>query len=501
MASSTSLVNYKSNISGLRTEFLNYLESLKPVQMGPYQGHRDFSIRDKMYFSQEMMVINLFEKVIKQAQAKGLSCCKVIHLDWYSHFSSDKIQQILYAEGHNCVIPWIFASIATNASHISPSSHVEHINVCRGKSWEAIYPSFQRFLHNYYGIHCMEKNHTSFVDQYYNAHQNDAKMDKLTWEIRRPNGGNGLYKQEGWHITELVNASELRLNSHEYVLSLKKDWEPRVQPNFSFPKKPASMPLPTMAFLFEDLITKKYTDVQIHCNDSTILHAHRLILIAASSYFKAMLDQNMQESLTGTIKLPFDSKTVNALLKFFYLDQDPFSTEDCDLDEQKLLSLAHLCNSEGLIQYCVAYIGQNTEEKQWKEIGHLGAHYQNKYLLQIYDCYRNRKGKLLSEEMRHALKKYAGMDNLPPPAAKARINFDVGYGNTLGLSCEPFWDEEFPSGFICKKGEWKGYIPINKEFKFVVINSDNTIQWEKRAGNRKLDNPTDQTISFSDVQF
>ncbi len=149
---------------------------------------------------------------------------------------------------------------------------------------------------------------------------------------------------------QIAHAWELRTNSHEFILSWLKDWEPRALPDFPFPKVDllSEQALPfNIKFLFDDLTAKRFTDIKILCAEGKSIDAHRLILIAASEYFKAMFANSMKEGISNAILFSeYKSTTVEVFLKFLYLEQDPFSSDNPEtIDEEELLALAHLCKS------------------------------------------------------------------------------------------------------------------------------------------------------------
>lgn len=474
-----------------------------------YLDTRDFSIFCGVYDATReiVTVLELFKTVITNAQKEGASCPKVVCFDYYSHLPPEKINAVFH---NGATVSQLFAATASDESLIPISNDPNPLHRCCTKAWEAIFPVFAKFLDSTYGIRCTERKQTPFVDRYYAAHCNDNPSAPLIDEIKRPKGGQSIDKFEWSYITQrmekqiIADKSELRTNSHEYILSWKKSWEPEAFLNYPFPECATSNTLTpnNMKFLFDDCTKRQFTDVEIACRDGTVLHTHRLILVAAGDYFKTMLTQKMQEGLSNKISFSeYESKTVETFLKFLYLEQDPFAFEDVEsIDAQQLLALAHLCQIERLTRLCTNYIGKNVDESQWKEVGQLGADFQNKYLLEVYEYYRNRKGKLLPEEMRIALQKYAGINLPPSPCAKALVHCDVGYGNSLGLFCHPHWDADFPSRFIWTEAGWKGHVPVNTDFKFVLINSNNTIKWENRPTDRR-EKLTSKSIAYNDLKF
>ncbi len=498
-------INQNSVGLSLQKDFFNSLQPFHEQKArGFIHGFNGFTIEVGVYNATKETneVVLLFQKAVALAQEKGQSCCKVVRIDRYTHLSPEKINEI---ENTGYIESWLFIVVAPDGSlvPVSVDPYPNSLITCSHDAWKVIYPKFQQFLQSTYEIKCIEKKHTTFADDYYNTNHNRSS-DQFIEHLKRPHSSIVIYSSLYEEPYRIADRSELCNNSHEYILSWKKSWEPNALPDYPFPECAISnnSSPSNMQFLFADCTKKQFTDIEIISGDNVTFNAHRLVLISAAEYFKVMLTRQMREGISNQIPLPdYDSKTVGVFLEYIYLEQDPFLGEGAKaIDAQQLLGLAHLCRIHSLTQICAKYIGQNFDENQWKELGQLGEHFSNKYLLQIYECCRNRKGKLLPEEMRIALKKHAEIDLPPSASAKALVNCDVAYGNSLGLLCEPHWDKEFPTRFIWKDGNWKGHIPVNKEFKFVSISSDNSIQWEK-GPNHKLDQPSDKSVPFNDVQF
>ena len=64
-----------------------------------------------------------------------------------------------------------------------------------------------------------------------------------------------------------------------------------------------------------------------------------------------------------------------------------------------------------------------------------------------------------------------------PSSANVTINFDVGFGNTLGICCEPDWEKQ-PIVLSNAGNDWSGNIPTGKNWKFVILKDSQVINWE-----------------------
>ncbi len=83
---------------------------------------------------------------------------------------------------------------------------------------------------------------------------------------------------------------------------------------------------------------------------------------------------------------------------------------------------------------------------------------------------------------------------------------DVGFGNTLGYFSQ-INDWKSPFELFCLtepstgKPIWVGLIPIHAEFKFVSINSEGAVTWEKKPSNRVLrPHPRYDTLGHVDLR-
>lgn len=65
-----------------------------------------------------------------------------------------------------------------------------------------------------------------------------------------------------------------------------------------------------------------FNDFELRTNDGKVLKAHKVILVARSPVFFAMLTTDMQESKENSTNVPdFDSMIMNEVLRFIYCNQ------------------------------------------------------------------------------------------------------------------------------------------------------------------------------------
>jgi hypothetical protein len=68
--------------------------------------------------------------------------------------------------------------------------------------------------------------------------------------------------------------------------------------------------------------------------------------------------------------------------------------------------------------------------------------------------------------------------------ASVSVQSNVEYGNSLGVCAEPDWDNK-PIEFRYEENGWKGEVPLEKKFKFVVLQDGKVLKWEEHE-NRTL---------------
>ncbi|KAH7433559.1 hypothetical protein KP509_07G074900 [Ceratopteris richardii] len=92
-------------------------------------------------------------------------------------------------------------------------------------------------------------------------------------------------------------------------------------------------------------------DMLIECVDGSKIRAHRAVLMSRSTVFKAMLESNMQESRTNSIKImDFTYEVLKLFIHYLYTAEIyPESLEECAVD---LLALAEKYNVKQLKSVC-----------------------------------------------------------------------------------------------------------------------------------------------------
>ena len=94
-----------------------------------------------------------------------------------------------------------------------------------------------------------------------------------------------------------------------------------------------------------------------------------------------------------------------------------------------------------------------------------------------------------------------------PTSVTAHIfmNLDLYNGDSIGICHEPNWGTQ-PVAFArgTTDGTWQGEIPIGKEYKFVIVQSNGTVlRWENLSFNRRVETGSPLEIQFpnNDADF
>lgn len=94
-----------------------------------------------------------------------------------------------------------------------------------------------------------------------------------------------------------------------------------------------------------------------------------------------------------------------------------------------------------------------------------------------------------------------GVEIITPSVSKINITVlrDLAPGQTLGICCGPNWD--MPIAFAKEGNGWKGQTPINKEWKFVTLDTSGKVSWEK-GKNRQCNEQTQAfTVQSHEIRF
>ncbi len=83
---------------------------------------------------------------------------------------------------------------------------------------------------------------------------------------------------------------------------------------------------------------------------------------------------------------------------------------------------------------------------------------------------------------------------------KVILNYDVGFGNDLGICCEPNWDKA-PIAFTHNGTGWSGQAPAGKNWKFVILQNGQVSKYENGENRRCDGNASSFILSAHEVNF
>lgn len=104
-----------------------------------------------------------------------------------------------------------------------------------------------------------------------------------------------------------------------------------------------------------EAMSDHFSDLVLESADGSKIRAHRAVLVSRSSVFKAMLESEMEESRSGTIRITdFSYEVLRLFIHYLYTAEIyPESLEDCAFD---LLALAEKYNVKHLKSVCERFM-------------------------------------------------------------------------------------------------------------------------------------------------
>lgn len=148
------------------------------------------------------------------------------------------------------------------------------------------------------------------------------------------------------------------------------------------------------AFQKEGLLT----DVVLKCQGGEV-KAHRVVLMANHTFFKAALTSTMKEGVEGVIKfLTFPMKAVDALVCYLYGEK--LSAENLDVDVlPDVVALAHLTMTDELFHSAWKIMMRNIGEGNILRVWEMAGIYDKKeclynYILKYYSVVKRNKYKI-----------------------------------------------------------------------------------------------------------
>ena len=117
-------------------------------------------------------------------------------------------------------------------------------------------------------------------------------------------------------------------------------------------------------------LSNDWTDVSIVGADGEVISAHKLILCARSSVFKAMFSNGMEETLSNVVSIPdMDTAVLRDMLTYVYTDRCP--KETLEEHAEPLLAAACKYQLKGLESICAVYLSTIISTDNAAKIFHL----------------------------------------------------------------------------------------------------------------------------------
>ena len=130
------------------------------------------------------------------------------------------------------------------------------------------------------------------------------------------------------------------------------------------------------------VFSEDLSDIHFHCPDGTILHAHKAVLSATSSYFKTAFDGPWNdEHPDGVWKTTNPANFMKIILRFLYACVP--NVEEIEYDSLALLSLAHEYGLSEFVQLIESIIKINIDVTNVREIIHAAVLYDRSELKQF----------------------------------------------------------------------------------------------------------------------
>ena len=130
------------------------------------------------------------------------------------------------------------------------------------------------------------------------------------------------------------------------------------------------------------VFSEDLSDIHFHCPDGTILHAHKAVLSATSSYFKTAFDGPWNdEHPDGVWKTTNPANFMKIILRFLYACVP--NVEEIEYDSLALLSLAHEYGLSEFVQLIESIIKINIDVTNVREIIHAAVLYNRSELKQF----------------------------------------------------------------------------------------------------------------------
>lgn len=123
----------------------------------------------------------------------------------------------------------------------------------------------------------------------------------------------------------------------------------------------------------------RYTDFVVVSADKKEFSCHRVVLAAVSPFFDTLFNSEMMESQSGRVDLPFESETVELVLKYIYTGAKDFTEETIPA----LYYAANYLQIRTLRQDCEAFLSKGTGHEISLEIWQIAKSFGNQQVAEV----------------------------------------------------------------------------------------------------------------------
>lgn len=89
---------------------------------------------------------------------------------------------------------------------------------------------------------------------------------------------------------------------------------------------------------------------------------------------------------------------------------------------------------------------------------------------------------------------------LAAPKIDVAVLRSLGSGQTLAICCDPTWEKQ-PVAFTPSEKGWAGQVPVNKLWKFVILENEKVKSWEQGKNRYCNDRTQAFTVKANEVKF
>lgn len=193
-------------------------------------------------------------------------------------------------------------------------------------------------------------------------------LAKFTTNFRNLNNTNSyVYPEDCQLVTPLAKPMQ---NFENLQIVVRIELYHPMEQTFRGPIEPFAKGSELGVHIADLSLSNSWTDVSIVGANGEAILAHKLILCARSSVFKAMFSNGMKESLSDVVNIPdIDTAVLRDMLMYVYTDRCP--QETLQKHAEPLLAAACKYQLKGLESICAVYLSTVITVENATKIFHL----------------------------------------------------------------------------------------------------------------------------------